>query len=294
MHDTALPTILYHYEDTLAEESESSSKGRHAPTRQAGLSEMLCVVGRLLLRKVLTSYQSSLEEEQNQQLLVRLVLSHFQAQALERQALSNMELLLEEDANAPKVASKRKLKKDRKLKRQAETGEGEAAAEAAQWDEQAELTLLAQMGWSKCVGSTCQACVDTEGVENSRVENGAVANGALENEAVENGAQCSAQTESAPSSPADERGGGGGASGGAAAAAQLRRDFLGGDERLELTSEEWRWWEAKKAELLEKRQLMRACLKQRFEDFCDRYAQPLFPHAPWTRTPKVCLPIGGC
>jgi hypothetical protein len=36
--------------------------------------------------KVLTSYQSSLEEEQNQQLLVRLVLSHFQAMSLERQA----------------------------------------------------------------------------------------------------------------------------------------------------------------------------------------------------------------
>jgi hypothetical protein len=52
VHASALPTILYHYEDTLAEESESSSKGRHAPTRQAGLSEMLCVVGRLLLRKV--------------------------------------------------------------------------------------------------------------------------------------------------------------------------------------------------------------------------------------------------
>ena len=67
MHTSALPTILYHYEDTLAEESENSTRGRHAPTRQAGLSEMLCVVGRLLLRKVLTSYQSALEEEQNQQ-----------------------------------------------------------------------------------------------------------------------------------------------------------------------------------------------------------------------------------
>jgi len=87
VHASALPTILYHYEDTLAEESENSSKGRHAPNRQAGLSEMLCVVGRLLLRKVLTSHQSSLEEEQNQQLLLRLVLSHFQAQTLERQVI---------------------------------------------------------------------------------------------------------------------------------------------------------------------------------------------------------------
>ena len=101
VHTTALPTILYHYEDTLAEESENNTKGRHAPTRQAGLSEMLCVVGRLLLRKVLTSYQSSLEEEQNQQLLVRLVLSHFQAQALERQALHNMASLLEVRVTGP-------------------------------------------------------------------------------------------------------------------------------------------------------------------------------------------------
>ena len=36
-----------------------------------------------MITQVLTSYQSSLEEEQNQQLLVRLVLSYFQAQALE-------------------------------------------------------------------------------------------------------------------------------------------------------------------------------------------------------------------
>lgn len=104
VHTTALPTILYHYEDTLAEESENNTKGRHAPTRQAGLSEMLCVVGRLLLRKVLTSYQSSLEEEQNQQLLVRLVLSHFQAQALERQALHNMASLLEVGGTVPTSA----------------------------------------------------------------------------------------------------------------------------------------------------------------------------------------------
>ena len=137
VHASALPTILYHYEDTLAEESENSTKGRHAPTRQAGLSELLCVVGRLLLRKVLTSYQSSLEEEQNQQLLVRLVLSYFQAQALERQAAANMESLLEEDSTPSKSgASKRKLKKDRRLKRQEQ--EIEDAAQIGgevTWDE---------------------------------------------------------------------------------------------------------------------------------------------------------------
>ena len=82
VHTTALPTILYHYEDTLAEESENNTKGRHAPTRQAGLSEMLCVVGRLLLRKVLTSYQSSLEEEQNQQLQYSALIPLLQRQVL--------------------------------------------------------------------------------------------------------------------------------------------------------------------------------------------------------------------
>ena len=129
VHASALPTILYHYEDTLAEESENSTKGRHAPTRQAGLSELLCVVGRLLLRKVLTSYQSSLEEEQNQQLLVRLVLSYFQSQALlERQAAANMEMLLEEDSTPSKsAASKRKLKKDRQR-----TGKGAGGRRAGE------------------------------------------------------------------------------------------------------------------------------------------------------------------
>lgn len=146
VHTSALPTILYHYEDTLAEEAESSAKGRHAPTRQAGLSEMLCVVGRLLLRKVLTSYQTSLEEEQNQQLLVRLVLSHFQAQTLERQAEECAHSLLEEDAGANGKASKRKLKKERQKKRQEASGVEE---QSVAWDEQQELALLSQMGWSK-------------------------------------------------------------------------------------------------------------------------------------------------
>ena len=96
---------------------------------------MLCVVGRLLLRKVLTSYQSSLEEEQNQQLLVRLVLSFFQAQTLERQAQHNMESLLEEDnLPAKSGASKRKLKKDRRLKRQ-ELADEQQTSWGVTWDE---------------------------------------------------------------------------------------------------------------------------------------------------------------
>ena len=133
---------------------------------------MLCVVGRVLLRKVLTSYQSTLEEEQNQQLLVRLVLSQFQAQARERQALSNMASLLDEETGAvpkPGSASKRKLKKERKALRQAEEGAVNGASShgsesavngdadgggcetcepLASWDEDQERRLLAQMGWA--------------------------------------------------------------------------------------------------------------------------------------------------
>ena len=236
VHASALPTILYHYEDTLAEESESSSKGRHAPTRQAGLSEMLCVVGRLLLRKVLTSYQSSLEEEQNQQLLVRLVLSHFQAQSLERQAQHNMDSLLEEDSTPAKTngASKRKLKKDRRLKRQ------ELADEAqAPWDEEQELQLLTQMGWSKCEGSTCGAC--------------------------------GASAEQSHAEPA-ANGPGASAAGGASADAQPPEPLepIDPNSQPALTEEELLEWEAQKNELLEKRQVMRSQLKQRFEEFCER------------------------
>ena len=146
------------------------------------------------MRKVLTSYQSSLEEEQNQQLLVRLVLSFFQAQTLERQAQHNMESLLEEDnLPAKSGASKRKLKKDRRLKRQ-ELADEQQTSWGVTWDEDhvrgaasrcvasscvasprrpcrhcahrssplpcalshrlQELLLLTQMGWNKCMGSS--------------------------------------------------------------------------------------------------------------------------------------------
>ena len=98
--------------------------------------------------------QSSLEEEQNQQLLVRLVLSFFQAQTLERQAQHNMESLREEDlVPAKSGASKRKLKKDRRLKRQ-ELADEQQTSWGVTWDEDHELLLLTQMGWSKCMGSS--------------------------------------------------------------------------------------------------------------------------------------------
>ena len=291
VHTTALPTILYHYEDTLAEESENNTKGRHAPTRQAGLSEMLCVVGRLLLRKVLTSYQSSLEEEQNQQLLVRLVLSHFQAQALERQAAANMESLLEEDSTPSKsAASKRKLKKDRRLKRQEEAADLEASGAVGEvtWDEDQarapahararprrarplarrtacaaaaacpvprllsvarrgvpwvrswqELSLLTEMGWSKCMGSTCAQCeaTSTTGEGDATGGSGAPVDAAvaLALDAEELGAE-------------------------AAEAARLK---------LQLSDEEWRAWEARKDNLHAERQRIREQLKQRFEEFCE-------------------------
>jgi len=258
VHASALPTILYHYEDTLAEESENSTKGRHAPTRQAGLSELLCVVGRLLLRKVLTSYQSSLEEEQNQQLLVRLVLSYFQAQALERQAAANMESLLEEDTSAPSKsgASKRKLKKDRRLKRQEQEQEEleqepelEDAAQTGgevTWDEDQELHLLTSMGWSKCIGSTLGGTSPT-------------------------GASSEQAADDSPASPMDTSAAAAhlevdvdASAGGAAEAAEAAR------LKLQLSVEEWLAWEQKKEDLLEERQRIREQLKQRFEEFCER------------------------
>jgi len=244
VHASALPTILYHYEDTLAEESENSTKGRHAPTRQAGLSELLCVVGRLLLRKVLTSYQSSLEEEQNQQLLVRLVLSYFQAQALERQAAANMESLIEEDSTPSKSgASKRKLKKDRRLKRQ----EAEMADETnplsgeVTWDEDQELSLLTQMGWSKCMGSTCtcaQSASSDAGAEDASAP--AAVDAAVQLQLDASASSVEAET---------------------AQAARIK---------LQLSEQEWQLWEQKKEDLLEERQRMRENLKQRFEEFCER------------------------
>jgi len=261
VHTTALPTILYHYEDTLAEESENNTKGRHAPTRQAGLSEMLCVVGRLLLRKVLTSYQSSLEEEQNQQLLVRLVLSHFQAQALERQALHNMASLLEEDSTQPKGgggASKRKLKKDRRAKR--EELAAEAQSEGVTWDEDQELLLLKQMGWSICVGAP--SATGSGGGAGS----GSGAVGGQGDERVSNGSNDGASGEyhDAAGSHSD-----------ASMVLHLELDDTGEEdstlrEKLQLTPEEWNAWEEQKEGLEEKRSRIRAMLKQRFEDWAVR------------------------
>ena len=253
VHTTALPTILYHYEDTLAEESENNTKGRHAPTRQAGLSEMLCVVGRLLLRKVLTSYQSSLEEEQNQQLLVRLVLSHFQAQALERQALHNMASLLEEDSAQPKGgASKRKLKKDRRAKR--EELAAEAQSEGVTWDEDQELLLLKQMGWSICVGAP--SATGSSGAAGGRGD-----------ERASNGSNDGASS--------DQHDAAGGSHSDASMVLHLELDDAGEEdstlrEKLQLTPEEWSAWEEQKEGLEEKRSRIRAMLKQRFEDWAVR------------------------
>ncbi|KAL1514748.1 hypothetical protein AB1Y20_003835 [Prymnesium parvum] len=256
VHPSALPTILYHYEDTLAEESENNTKGRHAPTRQAGLSEMLCVVGRLLLRKVLTSYQSSLEEEQNQQLLVRLVLSFFQTQTLlERQAQHNMESLLEEDSHPAKSgASKRKLKKDRRLKRQ-ELADEQQTSWGVTWDEDHELLLLTQMGWSKCMGSTSTAV--TGNSDDTTLE------GPEDGSSVD----ASQQLHLEPLEPCDLAEG---------ASDETR-------QKLQLSADEWAKLEQKKEEMLEKRQRMRELLKQRFDEFCERQLSGVSP------TPKtVC------
>lgn len=252
VHTTALPTILYHYEDTLAEESENNTKGRHAPTRQAGLSEMLCVVGRLLLRKVLTSYQSSLEEEQNQQLLVRLVLSHFQAQALERQALHNMASLLEEDSTPNKGgASKRKLKKDRRAKRQELADE--AQSECVTWDEDQELLLLKQMGWGICVGAPSYATGSSSASRSDERQSNGSNDGA------------SGEYHDAAGFHSD-----------AAMVLHLDLDEFAEEaadsmrEKLQLTAEEWNEWEELKEGLDEKRNRLRVVLKQRFEEWAVR------------------------
>jgi len=263
VHTTALPTILYHYEDTLAEESENNTKGRHAPTRQAGLSEMLCVVGRLLLRKVLTSYQSSLEEEQNQQLLVRLVLSHFQAQALERQALHNMASLLEEDSTPNKGgASKRKLKKDRRAKRQELADE--AQSECVTWDEDQELLLLKRMGWGICVGAPSYATGSSSASRSDeRQSNGSNDGASGEYHDV---AGCHSEAAMVLHLDLDEL---------AEEAADSMR------EKLQLTDEEWNEWEEQKEGLDDKRNRLRVVLKQRFEDWAVRpMARLLGSHCP--------------
>jgi len=249
VHPSALPTILYHYEDTLAEESENSTKGRHAPTRQAGLSEMLCVVGRLLLRKVLTSYQSSLEEEQNQQLLVRLVLSFFQAQTLERQAQHNMESLLEEDSLPAKSgASKRKLKKDRRLKRQEQDlADEQQTSWGVTWDEDHELLLLTQMGWSKCMGSSAPSTA----VTGSSEQHSDMSLDTLDDAGAVDAAQ---QLHLEPLDPCDLAEG---------ASDETR-------QKLQLSADEWAMLEQKRPEMLENRQRLRELLKQRFDEFCER------------------------
>ena len=182
---------------------------------------------------MLTSYQSSLEEEQNQQLLVRLVLSHFQAQSLERQAQHNMESLLEEDAAVPKNggASKRKLKKDRRLKRQELADE-----QSAPWDEEQELMLLTQMGWNQATGSSCAAC---SGGESS-------APGSEPGQPTSSTGAISETLSLEPLEPGDPG----------------NKDGLTEEELLE--------WETQKSEVLEKRQGLRSELKQRFEQFCER------------------------
>ena len=98
---------------------------------------------------------------------MRLVLSYFQSQALERQALTNMASLLEEDASKEAKASgasKRKLKKDRQKERAKSMAENaEEEIQEVPWEESQELSLLRQMGWEKVAletqgGTICGSC----------------------------------------------------------------------------------------------------------------------------------------
>ena len=193
--------------------------------------------------------------------------------ALERAALANMESLLEADstvtankaagsaaasaAEGDRAASKRKLKKDRqKLKKeqgQQEAGEPEDACPnggEVTWDEDQELHLLTQMGWSQCMGSTGAA-------------------GAVAGAAGGTGGTCESCEESAAAAAHEL----------ASAASQLEVEVDSTDAveaarlKLQLSAEEWTQWEQRKAGLLEERQRMREQLKQRFEEFCDSRPQ---------------------
>ncbi len=182
---------------------------------------------------MLTSYQTSVEEQQNQQLLVRLVLSHFQAQTLERQAQQCADSLLEEDSGGGGKASKRKLKKERQKKRQ----EAEHVEEHVAWDERQELALLSQMGWSSNGGG------------------GAVANGGSSADAAE-------------SSPGSN--GGDVDLYRALAMDSLETSSV---ELTESELREFDELAQHKGQLMEERLRMREALKQRFEEFCIKQAQ---------------------
>ena len=156
-----------------------------------------------------------------------------------------MESLLEEDSSLPSKsgASKRKLKKDRRLKRQEQELEDEKQTGGeVTWDEDQELSLLTQMGWAVCMGSSCSACASAE-----------------------------QSVDDSPSSPVEP-----------SAQLQMEVADLGAEEaeqarlKLQLSVEEWSNWEQQKDDLLEERQRMREQLKQRFEEFCERSGVGIF------------------
>ena len=105
-----------------------------------------------------------------------------------------------------------------------------------------ELSLLTQMGWAKCMGSSCSACASAE-----------------------------QSVDDSPSSPVEP-----------SAQLQMEVADLGAEEaeqarlKLQLSVEEWSDWEQQKDDLLEERQRMREQLKQRFEEFCERSGVGIF------------------
>ena len=158
-----------------------------------------------------------------------------------------MESLIEEDNTPSKIgASKRKLKKDRRLKRQeAELADGEGGSGSVgevTWDEDQELSLLTQMGWSKCMGSTFStgATASEDVTYRTNSEDGTAADAALQlqlDEPVETGEAAW--------------------------------------NKLQLSAEEWKTLEQTKEQRVEERQKIREQLKQRFEEFCEKGAPPL-------------------
>ena len=165
-------------------------------------------------------------------------------------AQANMESLLEEDSTPSKSgASKRKLKKDRRLKRQEAEAEGQLHGGEVTWDEDQELSLLTEMGWSKCMGSTCTCAASASAPsESPAADDGSAPNGASVDAAVALHLDASA----ALGEPGAE----------AAEAVRLK---------LQMGEDEWVAWEQRKEAVMAERQRIREQLKQRFDEFCERH-----------------------
>ena len=197
---------------------------------------------------------------------MRLVLSYFQSQALERQALTNMASLLEEDASKEAKASgasKRKLKKDRQKERAKSMAENaEEEIQEVPWEESQELSLLRQMGWEKVAletqgGTICGSCGPTDAAS-AGADGGAAAGGAAAAASSAGADAAGGSVDAAASDAAAE-----------ADAAELRTKLQLQEEELNDDDLEQAKADmlAAKAGLLEERERMREALKAKFDAY---------------------------